>query len=289
MFVSVRDVMIEHAGFDSLVEGLRTLELACAEVQVSRQFAVKAFDGSDETFDLSVDEGLAGLRKHLTEMGVRISAFLLANDFNSADRDAEVSWVSEVVSAAGKLAVPVVRIDSAMTGQKDTSLDNRVGIFSDSLSRVIAETASSEVLLGIENHGAQGNDREFLRGVFDAVQSPRLGLTLDTGNFYWYGLPLSQVYETIVEFAPVTKHTHVKNINYPQDQREKTRPVGWEYGQYVSPLDEGDIDLAKVLDILRSVGYSGDLTIEDESLTKVPERERIDILQRDVQHLLNLL
>ena len=108
---------------------------------------------------------------------------------------------------------------------------------------------------------------------------------MDTGNFYWRGYPLSEVYGILRILAPYTKHTHLKNIKYPEDQREITREAGWEYGTYVSPLDEGDIDHAKVLELLAEAGYDEDICIEDESLghCKTPE-ERIAVLERDVAH-----
>ena len=124
-----------------------------------------------------------------------------------------------------------------------------------------------------------------MRGVLRRVASPRLGLTLDVGNWYWFGHPLSRVYEIYREFGPLVKATHVKNIAYPAEMRETQRAIGYEYGKYVSPLDEGDLDMARVAAILRECGYDGPLTIEDESLGKFPEAERAGVLKRDVEHM----
>jgi sugar phosphate isomerase/epimerase len=134
-----------------------------------------------------------------------------------------------------------------------------------------------------------GNRPEFLQAVFEAVSSPRLGLTLDTGNFYWFGHPLSRVYEIMRQFAPKVKHTHVKNIAYPPEMREQQRPIGYEYGRYVCPIYEGDINHSIVVEILREAGYNGDLCIEDESLGKFAPDERRSVLQRDAEHLKALI
>jgi len=104
--------------------------------------------------------------------------------------------------------------------------------------------------MGIENHGFQGNNLAFQLSVYKQVGSKRLGSTLDTGNFYWRGYPLSEVYGILEIMAPYAKHTHLKNIKYPEELREKTREAGWEYEKYVAPLDEGDIDHALVLRFL---------------------------------------
>ena len=117
------------------------------------------------------------------------------------------------------------------------------------------------------------------------VGSKRLGLTLDTGNFYWFGHPLSKVYELYETFAPRVFHTHCKSIRYPEAEREKQRPIGWEYGKYDCPIYEGDIDFRRVVKILSAAGYANDLCVEDESLGKSPAAERRAILAKEIRHL----
>jgi sugar phosphate isomerase/epimerase len=63
------------------------------------------------------------------------------------------------------------------------------------------------------------------------------------------------------------------------------RQIGWEYAQYRSPLDEGDIDLSRVVQILRNAGYQRSLCIENESLNKFPEPARLEVIRRDVRAL----
>ena len=109
---------------------------------------------------------------------------------------------------------------------------------------------------------------------------------MDTGNFYWRGYPLSEVYGILRILAPYTKHTHVKNICYPADTRELMREGGWEYGTYVCPVYEGDINHKKVVKILADAGYKEDVCLEDEALGHFqPGEERISVLKKDVDHL----
>ncbi|MBM3459973.1 MAG: sugar phosphate isomerase/epimerase, partial [Armatimonadetes bacterium] len=235
--------------------------------------------------DLKDSDQLARFRNELTAGGVRVCAFLCSQNFNHAERDAHIAWVVQAVRAADVLGTPALRIDSAMSGQAELSLDDRIRIFADAVTEVLRQTPNSSVALGIENHGRQGNDPAWMRGVIQRVGSPRVGLTLDVGNWYWYGHPLSRVYEIYREFGPLVKATHVKNINYPAEIRETQREIGYEYGKYCCPLDEGNLDMARVASILKACGYDGALTIEDESLGKVPDGERAAVLQRDVDHL----
>ncbi|MCD6166289.1 TIM barrel protein, partial [bacterium] len=75
--------------------------------------------------------------------------------------------------------------------------------------------SSEDTFFGMENHGEYSNNPEFLQTVFSALKDSRIGITLDSGNFYWYGFPLDEVYQLFTELAPHTKHTHIKNISYP--------------------------------------------------------------------------
>ena len=61
--------------------------------------------------------------------------------------------------------------------------------------------------------------------------------------------------------------------------------MGWKYGEFSCPIDQGDIDFHRVVKILRGAGYKNDLNIEDESLGKLAESERTAALAREIQYL----
>ena len=46
--------------------------------------------------------------------------------------------------------------------------------------------------------------------------------------------------------------------------------------KYVCPIPEGDLDMAKIVGLLKKGGYRNDLCIEDESLGKfdIPTRQQ---------------
>jgi sugar phosphate isomerase/epimerase len=167
--------------------------------------------------------------------------------------------------------------------------DARVRRYTAAVREVLSRTAGSPVAVGMENHGPQGNEPEFLAGVLDAVPDPRLGLTLDTGNFYWSGQPLTELYRIYARFAPRVRHTHVKSIAYPPEERERRRETGWKYGEYASPLARGDIDFPRVVKLLRDAGYDGSLTIENESFGRFPAADRPGVLISDATYLRQLL
>ena len=66
----------------------------------------------------------------------------------------------------------------------------------------LAAAEPTGVTFAVENHSHTTNDPAFLTALLDGVGSKRLGLTLDIGNFYWFGHPLGKVYELCETFAP---------------------------------------------------------------------------------------
>jgi sugar phosphate isomerase/epimerase len=276
-------------GYGSIAEGLRALEVTSVEMTYDRDGTVRSLTEGAERVDLGTDEGRKRLAAERDRAGVQISALMLANNFNAPDREAEVAWVCGAVRAAEALGIGGLRIDSIMKGEAELTLDQRVERTVACLGRVLEQTANSVVALGIENHGRCGNDPIFLERAIHDVASSRFGLTLDVGNLYWYGHPLSELYRLYEKFAPHVKHTHVKNIAYPAEIREQQREIGYKYGQYCAPLSEGDIDFRRAFGILRRGGYDGDVTIEDESIGRLPAEERHGVLRRDADHLREVL
>ncbi len=276
MYMSVRDDIIFAAKYSTLAEGLKDLGITGIELFVNEDYTVPAIAPKDgkNRLNITLSEDLKELKSQADANGVTISALCMGNNFNADDKQFQVDWAAATVRACEYLGAPAVRIDAIMHGEKELPLEERERLVADSIKNILAATADSKVELGIENHGFQGNDPVFIRELLAAVDSPRLGLTLDSGNFYWRGWPLSKVYEIFQEFAPLVKHTHIKNIKYPAEIVETMREMGYEYEKYVSPIHEGDIDHKKYIDILKAAGYDRDICLEDESLGKydIPQR-----------------
>lgn len=288
MFCSIRDCMVIDT-FPTPYEGLLALGINAVEIELSRSFEVCTMH-SREKIALKDDASAITYRKQLDNLDIRPVSFLTACDFSAGDPEENIRWITRALELASLLGMDNIRIDSAMAREGDLTFGERVKLFSDGLRAVLRRTAGLSVAMGIENHGFQGNNLAFLLNVFLQADSDRLGSTLDTGNFYWRGYPLSEVYGILRVLAPYAKHTHLKNIRYPEEVREKTREAGWEYEHYVSPLEEGDVDHALVLGLLRDAGYRGDICIEDESLGKYPEGEaRIQVLERDAAYVKKLI
>jgi len=281
MYLSVRDDIVFAAGYATIAEGLKDLNIQGVELFVKNDDTVSAIapEGGKDRLNLANSADLATLKKQASDNGVKIAALCMGNNFNAEDKAFQIAWAVRTIRAAEALGVPAIRIDAIMSGERDLPLDERLRLVSTAVKQILAETEDSSVELGIENHGFQGNDPVFVKATLDAVGNPRLGLTLDSGNYYWRGWPLSRVYEIFDEFAPFVKHTHIKNIKYPVEIRETNREMGYEYNKYVCPIHEGDIDHTRYFAALRKAGYDRDLCLEDESLGQYSVEERKDNLR----------
>jgi len=286
MYAGIRDHIITGAGYESVLEGCNALDLYNVEIAMDRELNVLNPLGG--TLCLADKAQKAEFKRIVESEGLKLDGILLPTNFNHPELEKELDWVVQVTRLAEEFGIEAIRIDAVMSGERELPLDERVAKFASAMQAIIERTSDSQVEYGVENHGFQGNDPDFLERLFAAAGSERVGLTMDTGNFYWAGHPLEKVYEILERLAPYTKHTHVKNISYPEEMRNQQRPLGYEYGKYVCPVYEGDIDHERVAGILKKVGYQRGFNLEDESLGKFDLPERLEVLKRDVDYLKSL-
>ena len=265
LLVTCRDVTVRQAGQPDTWSALQTVGAEGVELQVDADMTLPGLYHPTKKYTLATTEGVEQLAADAKAAGQRITGFCLSNRFEQRPK-VEIKWCTQAARVAQTLGVPAIRLDVVPARlAKADFLKLAVA----ALRKIIALTESTGVAFGVENHGHTTNDPAFLNALFKGVGSERLGLTLDTGNFYWYGHPLSKVYELFEAFAPRVVHTHCKSIRFPAEEREKQRPIGWKYMEYNCPIDRGDIDFARLVAILRKAGYHNDLCIEDESLGKL--------------------
>ncbi|HSG72245.1 MAG TPA: sugar phosphate isomerase/epimerase family protein, partial [Planctomycetaceae bacterium] len=110
----------------------------------------------------------------------------------------------------------------------------------DSLEKCLKKAEECGVVLGLENHWGLGRTAEGVLRIVDAIDSPWLQVTLDTGNF------LENMYEQQKLMAPKTVYVQAKTY--------------YGGGTWYTL----DIDYPRVAEILRSVDYRGYISLEFE-------------------------
>lgn len=279
----MRDAMVTVAPGQSLFSTLRELEISTFELLVQSNGAMPKVILEDGSAPFSLDN-VGELKTRLNDEDVRVCALLLGTDFGSDQAQQHTLWATQAVRAAHTLGANAVRIDTA-TANRVLSPAQAREAFVRGILPVLEATADTAVDLGIENHGRISNDPAWLQATFDSVGDPRLGLTLDVGNLYWWGHPLSSLYALIESLAPRARHTHIKSIAYPPEMRETQREIGFEYARYNAPVDRGDIDMKRVVEILHAAGYNRTLCLENEFLGALSPEERIATTRREAQFL----
>jgi sugar phosphate isomerase/epimerase len=161
------------------------------------------------------------------------------------------------IEMAYVLGIPTVRINTGRWGTSkdfDELMKNR-GIepplpgYADedafpwvieSIERCLPAAEKCGVVLGLENHWGLARTPEGLLRIVNAVNSPWLGVTLDTGNF------LEDPYQRIEKIAPKATHVHAKTY--------------YGGGMWYTL----DLDYARIAAILRKANYRGYISLEFE-------------------------
>jgi sugar phosphate isomerase/epimerase len=294
IYVAARDVYLELTGEQDCWAALRALGAEGVEATIGEDLSFPGLFHSTGKYSAATESDLERLKTDLQASGGKITALCMFNRLDERP-EFEIAWGTKAARVAEALGAKAIRIDvwPHRIGRGQEMTDKILAEFLDfsvsTLGKLIEATEATGVAFGVENHGYTTNRPNFLLPLFERVGSKRLGLTLDTGNFYWYGHPLSKVHQLFATFAPYVCHTHCKSISYPEAEREKQRPPGWEYAKYNCPVDQGDIDFRHVVTVLRDAGYGNDLCIENDSLIKVPEPERAAVVKREIDFLKTLL
>lgn len=276
--VTCRDNLLKLTGQPDCWAAMKFLQVNGVEVEVTEELACNSLFHPTQKYSLATADGLKRVRDEFQRHGMVISAFCMHNRLDER-LDLEIEWAGKLAQAAEQLQVGVIRIDVYPRRLKG---DEILPFAVNACRRLCQAAEGTAVRYGIENHGRITNDPAFLEKLFDAVGSPKLGLTLDFMNFYWFGHPLKDLDGIYTKFAGRAFHTHCKNLRYPPDKKDAPRPMGWEYAKHAAALYDGDINYQRVAGILRRAGYRGDLCLENECLNNYPKDQHADVLKREI-------
>lgn len=225
--------------------------------------AQMGFDGLEilwmqmESYDNSY---LQELKRKAFHAGLDLMGFSTHQDFltpSKEERKEEIDKTIEQIDIAYRLGIPTMRINTGRwgtTGSFDELMDNK-GIepvlegytreegfkwVTDAIAQCIPKAEECGVVLGLENHWGLGRTAEGVLKIVDAIDSPWLRVTSDTGNF------LERQYEQLEMMAPKTSLVQAKTY--------------YGGGKWYSL----DIDYDRVAEIFREVDYRGYISLEFE-------------------------
>jgi sugar phosphate isomerase/epimerase len=203
--------------------------------------------------------------------GVDLMGFSIHQGFVNPDpavRQQNIDHTLKCIDLAYRLGIPTLRlntgrwqtiksfddfmaakgIEPTLPGHTD---DEAFGWTIEAIEKLLPRAAECGVCMGLENHWGLGRTAAGVMRIHDAIKSPWLKVTLDTGNF------LEDMYDQMTVMAP-----HAVLV------QAKTYYGGGEWYTL-------DIDYARVNKILRDGGFKGYVSLEfegkDDWRTGVPK------------------
>lgn len=203
---------------------------------------------------------LQSLKRRAFVNGLDLMGFSTHQGFVSPDAEIRQKNINDTIrqiELCYELGIPTMRLNTGRWGTSSsfTELMNNRGIeppldgytdeeafvwVIDAIERLIPKARQCGVLLGLENHWGLGRTPEGVLRIFEAIDSPWLQITLDTGNF------LEDPYDKLEMLAP---HTIL--------MQAKTYYGGGTWYTL-------DLDYPRIAEIMRRHNYSGYVSLEFE-------------------------
>jgi L-ribulose-5-phosphate 3-epimerase len=245
------------------------------------QAAAMGFDGVEILHRQMRDESngyLQKLKRQAFTLGLDLCGFSTHQGFLSPDKDVRqknIDHTIHCIELAYKLGIPTMRVNTGTWGtiKSFDELMKRRGIeptlegYTDdqgfqwvveSLEKCLPKAEECGVLLGLENHWGLGRTPEGVLRVVNAIKSPWLQVTLDTGNF------LEDPYDRLELLAPQAILVQAKTY--------------YGGGKWYTL----DLDYPRIAALLRKHNYRGYVSLEfegnDDPQTAIPQS--LDMLRR---------
>jgi sugar phosphate isomerase/epimerase len=221
---------------------------------------------------------LQELKRRAFTQGLDLMGFSTHQGFVSPDkavRQKNVDHTLRCIDLAYRLGIPTLRVN---TGRWNTiksfdelmankGIEPRLEGYSDDvgfkwvidgLEKCIPRAAECGVTMGLENHWGLGRSADGVVRIIEAINSPWLRATLDTGNF------LENMYDQMAQLAPYAVLVQAKTY--------------FGEGEWYTL----DIDYPRVNTILRAAKFNGYVSLEfegkEDPATGVPKS--LDLLRR---------
>ncbi|MBP9900690.1 MAG: sugar phosphate isomerase/epimerase family protein [Verrucomicrobiota bacterium] len=184
------------------------------------------------------------IKRHAFLRGVAVSGTSVGNNFalpKGEELNQQIAAVKRWIEYAAVMGAPHIRVFAgAAKGISDAEARKMcIG----ALEECCAYAGTKGIFLGLENHGGIVAEPEGLLEIVRAVNSPWIGINLDTGNFH-----TDDPYADLEKIAP-----YAVNVQFKVEVKRKGQPAG-------EPAD-----LPRVVAMLRAANYQGFVALEYEA------------------------
>ncbi|MBT1700255.1 sugar phosphate isomerase/epimerase [Fulvivirgaceae bacterium PWU4] len=214
---------------------------------------------------------LQKLKRHAFINGIAFTCLSIHQSFVSPDKEflkKEIEHTKSCIRLAAKMGIPCLRLNSGRWGttksfnelMKNRGVEPILPGYAeddgfkwciDSIQQCLPTAEENGVLLALENHWGLCSTPEGQLRIKKAIDSPWLGIMMDTGNF------LENPYSKLEMLAPYTSFVQAKTY--------------YGGGEWYSL----DLDYKRIFDILKKVNYQGYVSLEfegkEDPFTAVPK------------------
>jgi L-ribulose-5-phosphate 3-epimerase len=221
---------------------------------------------------------LQKLKKHAFVNGIAMTCLSIHQGFVTPDKEElkkHVDHTNNCIELAYKMGIPCLRLNTGRWNtikSFDDLMKNR-GIEPilpgyteddgykwcvDGIQQCLKKAEECGVLLALENHWGLGSTPEGMIRIQDTVNSPWLGLLMDTGNF------LEDPYDKLKMIAPRASFVQAKTY--------------YGGGEWYSL----ELDYDRIVKILKDVNYHGYISIEFEGKEEAKSgvRKSVELLRK---------
>jgi L-ribulose-5-phosphate 3-epimerase len=221
---------------------------------------------------------LQKLKKHAFVNGIAMTCLSIHQGFVSPDKAVlkeHIDHTNHCIELAYKMGIPCMRLNTGRWGtiksfddfMAKRGIEPAIAGYTedeafkwciDSIQQCMKKAEECGILLALENHWGLGSTPEGMLRIKNAVDSPWLGLLMDTGNF------LENPYDKLEKIAPQTSFVQAKTY--------------YGGGEWYSL----DLDYKRIVDILKKVNYQGYISIEFEGKEdpKTGVQKSVDLLRK---------
>ena len=229
-------------------------------IEKSARLGVEGVDILHRQMDSEDNGYLQKLKRHAFVNGIDLICLSIHQDFVSPDADSRnknIEHTKHCIELAHEMGIPCIRLNSGRWGTVKSfdklmelegkepmlpgyKLDDGYKWCIDSIEKCLLKAAECGVVLALENHWGLTRTPEGLLHIANAIDSPWLGVLMDTGNF------LRKPYSKLKRIAPKAVFVQAKTY--------------YGGGEWYTL----NLDYERVAKILREVNYSGYISLEFE-------------------------
>ncbi len=211
-------------------------------VKLAVELGVDGLDLTVYWFPSTEDSFLLPLKRLAYKNAVEIYSISVRSDMCKPPGDTREKQAAELrnwVDAAAKLGAGHIRVFGG-TVPKGATEDQAAGWVTEMLKSAAEYSGSKGVVLGLENHGGVTEKADTIIRIVKAVDSPWVGINLDTGNFNRNAM--AQIKECLPYAVNTQFKTHIR------DENGKSQPSDWD----------------KLVKMFAASGYKGYFALEYE-------------------------